>query len=340
MLYVSRQMGKSTWGIVDTDDGVENLCNRTDLITAVTRCNLDIKGVSYSHGSLSVVVYQNPEFLTTKQAKSVTLFGVDVKTSGNIIVGLQIKRGLCKGSVTIRLSDYCANCGNYILSELQPRNCPGHVYIVVDDKLKVTKKTFTGLRDYGNVYLDLTEVTNQKTLDSCYMCDDFRDGPEGISSHIRDDSDRLDFYIGIAILVQGLGKFISINKASDVVSSVDTVSKKLAERYAQEWDALVNFKLQHQHSRSWPGGYLSHRKELINAVAQSYYEGNLSYKLAKQSMSELFYVLRQISNIPQAPLGRMQNYFIYFNPTKEAQNILVEMCGRGAMWVVGSDEGD
>lgn len=340
MLYVSRQVGKSTWGIVDTDDGVENLCNRTDLITAVTRCNLDIKGVAYKHGSLSVVVYQNPEFLTTKQAKSVTLLGVDVKTSGNIIVGLQIKRGICKGSVTIRLSDYCTNCGNYILSELQPRNCPGHVYIVVDDKLKLSKKTFTGLREYGNVYLDLTEVTNQKTLDNCYMCDDFRDGPEGISSHIRDDSDRLDFYTGIAILIQGLGKFISINEASDVVSSVDTVSKKLAERYQQEWGTLADFEFQHQKSRSWLGSYMHHNKQSVNLVAQAFYEDNLTYKLAKSAMSDIFYVLRQISNIPQAPLGRIQNYFIYFNPTKEAQDILVKLCGRGAMWIVSSNEED
>lgn len=340
MLYISRQVGKNTWGVTDTDDGIENLCSLSDLMAAVRTCHLDIKGVTLSHGSLNVEVYQNPEYLTKKQAKSVTLFGVDVKTSGNSIVGLQIKRGLCKGSVTVRLSDYGTSCGNYILSDLQARNCPGHVYIVVDDKLKLSKKTFTGLREYGNVYLDLSEVTNQKTLDSCYMCDDFRDGPESVSAHIRDDSDRLDFYAGIAILIQGLGKFISINKASDVVSPVDAVSKKLAERYRKEWDTLANFDFQRETKHPWMSGYFGHSKQSIGLVAQAYYEDSLSYKLAKQAMSDIFFVLRQTSNIPQAPLGRMQNYFIYFNPTREAQDILVELCGRGATWVVSLSEGE
>lgn len=137
MLYISRFVDPRQFGVVDTDDGVENLVRYADLYTA-NNLGLDIVGAEPDRLD-EIFIHQPVETMSRQQVKTRTLLGVDVKIYNNEITNIL----LCdiQEPVTIRLSDYASACAGYILTGNDQGN--GHkLTLVLDEKCRFSQYTW------------------------------------------------------------------------------------------------------------------------------------------------------------------------------------------------------
>lgn len=337
MLYISRRMGIGRWGVVDTDDYIETVCDMNRLREAVC-CGLEIKGVSVIDRPFlgkhidHVEVYQNPEFSQRNQAKMAVLNGVDIRTSGTDIVSISTPSGIRGDRVSVRLSDFGDSCSPHILgSILIPYGKT--LTLVLDDKLKFTNKTFKGAIEYSRLYLDVTEVTDQKALDRVYLCDGFKDGFDSIETYIIDNEDRLDFYKGVGIIMVGVGSHSSYYDLSKSIRSMDDVSQKLAKRFHKEFYAISDgvYSLRSTVDSYYATYYLG--RSSFCCMRDAIKDGVVTYELARRCSDDIIWMMRTISAIKKGALLRLQNYFQWFNPTQEMQDLLVRFCTRATQWI-------
>ena len=200
MLFISRRVGLDCFGVVDTDDGVEEVVNKDDIAENVTRYKLDIKGVK-EVGTLGIAVdiepYQDVATMTRLQTKTSMLSKVDVTVYDKYITS--IRWHTIDEPATIRLSDFGERCEDCILvgNTLQGEH---NITLVFDDKLKsITPHTLTVEgwstslgKDGRGVVVDLRELTNETIVEDVYRSLLFRSSwrlrfiPEGSFDAIID----------------------------------------------------------------------------------------------------------------------------------------------------------
>lgn len=162
MLFISRYVGAGMYGLVDTDDGCE------EIVTKITIENAKKSGVVI-HGAediANVMVYQPESTRTMLQIKTITLSHIDVKTYKNKITSVNILSGI-KKPVIIRLSDFGTVCADYILIANKPATRL-KVLMVLDDKVGFGKGTFwtapsLTLRQMG-IALDIHELSDDTAI--------------------------------------------------------------------------------------------------------------------------------------------------------------------------------
>lgn len=175
VLYISRYVGRYSYGVVDTDDDSESVVFTDVLERAVVKNKLNIEGVvladsrSSSERRIDIVrPYQLPEYATQLTLKTQALHGVEVVLWKDAIASISRKPWCNKTS--IRLSDYCTNCHERIFT-LLPTNATNRLRIVLDDKLQIMDKTFSrGNYSFSdiNVSFDVKEVTDRHLLYKIY----------------------------------------------------------------------------------------------------------------------------------------------------------------------------
>ena len=183
MLFISRYFGRDAYGVVDTDDGVEEIVPYSTLQDACTAYDLDIKGASYSGTKFEnylyrfvndICPYQPIETVTTLQTKIKMLRHVEVLTYKDMITSICWKPYELSEPVSIRLSDFGHVCTDFFLeNNLNSRTHT--VTLVIDDSVIMSEyslllkreKTRTGIGDFG-VVVDVREVTNLETLKLVY----------------------------------------------------------------------------------------------------------------------------------------------------------------------------
>lgn len=140
MLYVSRRFSYGSYGVVDTDDNIEQ---RVGLIELSSICHqLDIKGVNLDRGKFNGVnVYQADMYRSTHQAKVSLLLHVDVTVWRNIVTRIHWIPERVESPVTIRLSEFGSECSAGILLANQD-SYEHKLTIVLDDYIKFDKSTF------------------------------------------------------------------------------------------------------------------------------------------------------------------------------------------------------
>ena len=112
MLYISRPITSMQYGVVDTDDDVENIVTFNELAHAVISLNIDIKGVSTVNSSIQgrairgIECYQDERYLTGAQAKARMLLGIEIRTFKSEITGIVVHSDIFKDNTVIRLSDF------------------------------------------------------------------------------------------------------------------------------------------------------------------------------------------------------------------------------------------
>lgn len=208
MLFISRRIGRGLFGVVDTDDGVEEVWSWVDIVDFVRKDKLNIEGVISTYVGLDEKVsyvepYQDPLTRTPAQLKLELLSNVTLKTYGEMITSIVVNDVSNRRSITIKLSDYgsaCADCmlfGNRKLMDDVP------TMLILDDSVSISKHTFdlrnrsisaVGIHSDVGVRLDLTAVTNEDTVMIAYD----KVGRRGSMLYIRDHDERKRVMIGMS----------------------------------------------------------------------------------------------------------------------------------------------
>lgn len=352
MLYISRRYGKNKWGVTDTDDYVETQCTYMEIKQYVLEMGLEIKGVT-THESLTRVpdgsalvagldiqhieVYQNAAFLTSKQAKAATLLGVDIKVSGKDIVQISVPNDLPKNTVKVRLSDYGETCSSHILGTIRLTRGKTLV-IVIDDKIKVTTRTFHAISDHYGVVLDITEVTNLKIVERIYNTDTVQRAFDSFTVFIEDIPERKEFYKGVGILRCGLDRSSSSLGAKGLLKDADKVCQQLIKRYDKEFRDLVDAPLVLKNVLPDYVINIFAQRQSVRWILEKYALGMLDFNLVKTQAEDVLYVLRECSKIDRASLNRFENFIKYFDVPTEYRQLYMRLCVKGVCWLKEESE--
>ena len=162
MLYLSRYIGASKYGVVDTDDNTENACTIIDLRKAVLDHDLAIVGVYpgtynglYWLREDNICVYQPMQTISVLQTKAKVMLGIDIKIYNDIITSLTWSDKITK-PVSIRLSDFGTSCASYIFTGIEQMDGK-RVRIIMDDKIKFSEDTFK-IKFYADAYTDIEKI--------------------------------------------------------------------------------------------------------------------------------------------------------------------------------------
>lgn len=175
MLYLSRFVDSTHYGIADTDDDSEEVVRIVKLAEAASY-NIKVEGIDARRVN-AIEVYQPVDTLSLFQLKTKVVLGVDIKIYHGIISSVRWDKGNITSPVTIRLSDYGKSCACFILTGNKQED--GHkVTIVLDDSLEFSKETFNlhplpdfhayaGVTGFGAKY-DVHELSD-KNAKKVYM---------------------------------------------------------------------------------------------------------------------------------------------------------------------------
>lgn len=347
MLYVSRYVGQTKYGVVDTDDGVETVVTYQDLTEYVLNNGLDIKGVTIGYTVRkrrrvpylsSVKVYQNGSFLTAKQAKAKTLKGVDVIVNNGQIVQINIPQDGLKQPTTIKLSDFGTSCGEYIFKNL-PYLGNSSLTIELDDSVAVSAKTFKYFVNRG-VVIDMSAVTNPKVVE--YVAHELSTEDrwlERATVAVLDTPQRMDFYIAETILNRPMNGIPKIKSISDVVSDPKAVNILIAKKHRSEFKGVSRAKLLPSKSVKWAHD----TKRFVNWLASyGWLTKCENYEtLVNRNCLGVLACLRECSMCNNNVLLRFENYLRYFTPTDEIQEAFVQLFKAAGPWLfdIGMVEG-
>lgn len=150
MLYVSRVIlnNELYFGVVDTDDGVEDIVEKYDLFDIVNQNGLRVHGVEPDEfGVLTVRPYQLPRYRSPNQVKFTVMYGVTIVTWRDMITALLwTPDSVLNPPVSLRLSDFGKCVGDCVF--LHTAICGKHkVTIILDDSIEFTENSFW----FGNV---------------------------------------------------------------------------------------------------------------------------------------------------------------------------------------------
>ena len=172
MLFVSRYIGTDKYGVVDTDDGVEDIVSPTEIGQAVNFLFIKIAGVNPSLGITRP--YQSLGTKTVFQTKLLALHGVDTTVWSDMITSIRFDQHLETRSAELKLSDLGTSIGDFVL---RGNTVSGELKLtlVFDDKLvSVEEYAFsplttkaTSLSGLGVVF-DLRGVKREALAKSVY----------------------------------------------------------------------------------------------------------------------------------------------------------------------------
>lgn len=199
MLFISRLIGYHNYGVVDTDDGVEEVVDMQELYHLVIELGLEIYGVVPSGGAIMenrIFVYQPEETLTQLQLKTMMLKQVHIKVWNNIITSIRWNGKTSEEIVDIRLSDYGIGVADFALA----RNASFGGYkvnLILDDKVEYSyyafkrryyEHTLVGKNGIGVIF-DLRELSDSKAEQIYKML--YFDKNEMLGS-VHDSAERMD----------------------------------------------------------------------------------------------------------------------------------------------------
>lgn len=144
MRYISRNIDRDRFGVVDSETGFEEILTHEDAMFALPHHGEEIKGVTYSGlgGNYCIIVpYQPSDTMSRKQLKTKVIKQVEVRVYKEQITCLYWNPGELKHDVEIRLSDFGKSCAAFIV-HTEFSDVAHEVTIVLDKKCKYGRFTF------------------------------------------------------------------------------------------------------------------------------------------------------------------------------------------------------
>lgn len=184
VLYISRFVDSADYGVVDSDDGKEEIVDYESILEAY-RNGLTIEGVTpdmqatLQAGTMHLERVDIWEGLRAKSQLAVKLYalrGVDIRVYKKCISSLRWRTDMGGNPVEVRLSDFGRICGDRIFFGIQDGALEGKhtITLVFDDKLRLARTAFcfpffaySGDGGAG-VKFDLREVTDMRIVTALF----------------------------------------------------------------------------------------------------------------------------------------------------------------------------
>lgn len=227
---------------MDTDDGVETVVTFKYLREIVKDSGIRIEGVNVTKsGAVSSVTVCPPKSVSPSQGlKMRVLLGVDVKTSGDEVVDIEINYMTVTKGVIIRLSDFGSKVKWQLLCSFGHEIRETPITLVIDDKIEIYGNA-SSLRN-GSVRFDIREVSNEDVVSEFYQAayNSHLVESKYIESLIVDRPDRLRLW-EVAQLF-GFGSPMTETNLKTVRRYKDKsmLAKLVYRLYGEEFFALAN----------------------------------------------------------------------------------------------------
>lgn len=159
MLYVSRNIDRFESGVVDTDDGIEEIRSNDD-ISDLVREGIKIKGVQiYNKTSYRILPYQDYSTYSPAQVKAKSMLGVDVRVYKDEITCIIADSRLAHTGTRIRLSSFGSTMrwDTVVCFEPFHSNHPQYIVGVLDDSIQMCQKMHWFSK--RQILFDITEMT-------------------------------------------------------------------------------------------------------------------------------------------------------------------------------------
>lgn len=339
MFYISRRIGANRYGVVDTEDGHEDVMTYAELDDAVCRLCIEIAGVQIKkwNGVLKIEridPYIPKSGVTKAQAKLATLSAVDIKVNNGVIVSFEWRNPPNNLPRVIRLSDYGTSCCGCIFERAILAYNNGVVderplTVILDDKLTFDYKTFRGSSNIPVIF-DLREVRNEKTVK--YFYKDFITpylGDSHMRDYVIDIPDRKDYWTAYKVINFGIAYDPGGNEIGLYVDDAERVTELMLEKYEAEFRALprtYDFDLKVDSDRKYVAiQYLDYiMKEHTNLLVTENFDDIWNIFRRNHGSVCLYNVLEYetVASCPAA-LKRFINLINYFRVSEDLQKVFV-----------------
>lgn len=330
LLYISRRVGETRFGVVDTDDMTEEVVDYRTL-NDIIGMGMSIEGVSSYDKKLHgrtvkavarVEVYQNRAYATTRQTKARVLQGVDIRTSGDEVTYFAWDENLVKPGTVVRLSDYGVKCGDTIF-DIDCYHNGGQLTVVLDDKIRFRSKTFYGAARSGVIF-DIREVTKERVVKWLYGEWMTRGGSLDLPKFIIDHQDRQDNYAAVAVVVTGFNA-----GAKQIPDAAAAFAENV---FYEEFKKLADSVFQYP-------GYMEAReyaREHIGKVKRNLYFWRSMCQDYERVRNEdelnVFVALSKATTCNTGYIQHFSNYMYHFTPSAKVQELYVTLCNRANNW--------
>lgn len=338
MYYVSRRYSTSKFGVIDTDDGVEDTFTIKELQELVCEKGIEIKGVETytkctSHGQTmrirGIQVYQPEENVNVSQVKLHVITGVDIKTQGTEIVSVTWRSLSERKPCSVRLSTFGSSCADYLFSDISEYKfgVGSFLTLILDDKITVSGKSFKRCATVG-IIMDLREVTNNRTAECVYkeLVGERYMGVYLLSERVKDIPERLDYWRAVCLLNRGYRPSDIEKPASVILNNPDVVLPQIEKKFTKEFKALLGASL----GISQRGSISSMVKQYILWLVEPHQMDLIvcyDYDtLRSRCLDSLFRVLGWGTNCNASVIERYQNYIKYFPVSEEMKSSFVDFC--------------
>lgn len=169
MLYISRivfdanSSDPTKYGVVDTDDDVENFLTWQQINELSTILNMKIKGVEIDESELfdpivsSISPYQDKRYYSGKQAKTNALLGVDIRTWRDEITAVVVNTKVFHSDSYIRLSEYGKRISGVAdIYSIGDGPVDGSLTLILDKSIEVYGNSLSILN--SGIKWDITEL--------------------------------------------------------------------------------------------------------------------------------------------------------------------------------------
>lgn len=341
--YISRRIGATKYGVVDTDDGAEDIMTLKEIREAVLKHGYEIKGVDviiglseYSHikDIGRIYVWQDVSEQSVRQVKLKSLNGVEIKTQGDMIVSIVLPKDAAqRKACSVRLSDYGSVCADYLFNDTktQPKWAGNFLTLILDDKLEVTSKSFNGAGTL-EIHFDLREVTNKRTVESAYksvLSDSLVSVTSLWNYYIDDVPERIDYWKAVCVLQKGFQDHENFKHVREVLDYPDETLPKINKKYVREFISVSDSNLLMTQSGK-PAMRALHT--YIGFLFKSENKGLVTchdfQTLLLRCAPDLFKVLAACTACNSQVLIRYLHYLLYFDVPSEVKSAFINFCDR------------
>lgn len=329
MLFVSRQIGSTKWGICDTDDMKEDIIGRADIEKLVLDVGLVIEGVDVTFNPIGRYRYvscisprQPAQFKTAEQAKAKVMKRIDTQVYNGVVQAISVD---CTDT-DVRLSDYGKSWGSYAFwfNRIGERT-----RFIFDDSLQFGPRTFKEWH-HRPIVMDLREVTNMKLVDYVYSdyISDSQFDLDFIQYQYMDREERCLYPEALWILHNGSFASTNTHLAKLIVDSLGKTEDLIYKKYRRDFLQTCKSRLILRDNKA--------AKALVPVFTQRlkrHWATTCDFAVLRDScMPELFDILLADTTISWSSLHRLQNYVAYFHITPEVRQAFVDFCHRAVSW--------
>lgn len=333
MLYISRYITDYSYGVVDSDDGVETIVTREELAAVCITFRLKVKGVEVKHGNMgwyvdAVEPYQDRNTYNKRQIKALTLLGVDLKIYDQEIVAISADSSVAKSDVVLRPSEFAKKLSCFVKLN---KSASCSLTIVLDDRIEVVGETFrVGL---NGVRFDLREVSNEMTAKSVYK-DVVVEYPVPIDMwehYIIDNDSRSGFWKAIAAIDESDEAVIK-----DIICNVDMheLCVQIEELYLEDWLRLVSDdKPVAFYSSMSPVSCLNLFTDFME-TPWDFTQEVTDYAVVRKRMPDLSNMLKITSTTNTVAVRRLNTYTQFCDVSDEVKKIAIALYNKSCKSIV------